>query len=152
MLMFARSGEGQQRLLTSTPTPSCFAGWYWYGSIKMMLCSMACRLQPRPTVWKYRLVGYYRRGVPYLVANDVILIKTLTCSILIKLLKLLLPVTEQQFFCCPWQWEYFSLAILSNKEEEDLKRLIRPCLVPTENQKVFKISRHIEPCGTYMKY
>ena len=62
----------------------------------MMLCSMACRLQPRGR--PCGSTGYYRRGVPYVVANDVILIKTLTCSILIELLKLLLPVTEQQFF------------------------------------------------------
>ena len=28
----------------------------------------------------------------------------------------------------------------------------RPCLVHPENQKVFKISRHIESCGTCMKH
>ena len=27
-----------------------------------------------------------------------------------------------------------------------------PCLVRSENQKVFKIPRHIESCGTCMKY
>jgi len=29
---------------------------------------------------------------------------------------------------------------------------LRPCLVPTKIQKVFKISRHIESCGTCMKH
>jgi len=29
---------------------------------------------------------------------------------------------------------------------------LRPCLVHSENQKVFKISRHIESCGTCMKH
>ena len=28
----------------------------------------------------------------------------------------------------------------------------RPCLVHPENQKVFKISRHIESCNTCMKH
>jgi len=30
--------------------------------------------------------------------------------------------------------------------------LLGPCLVHPENQKVFKISRHIESYGTYMKH
>jgi len=29
---------------------------------------------------------------------------------------------------------------------------LRPCLVHPENQKVFKILRHIESCGTCMKH
>ena len=29
---------------------------------------------------------------------------------------------------------------------------LRPCLVPTKIQKLFKILRHIESCGTCMKH
>ena len=29
---------------------------------------------------------------------------------------------------------------------------LRPCLVHPKRQKVFKIPRHIESCGTYMKH
>jgi len=40
-----------------------------------------------------------------------------------------------------------------NQTPPNLRLLfLRPCLVHTKNQKLFKISRHIESCGTCMKH
>jgi hypothetical protein len=44
------------------------------------------------------------------------------------------------------------LDLVCIKANEKRRASLRPCLVHPENQKVFKIPRHIESCGTCMKY
>ena len=41
---------------------------------------------------------------------------------------------------------------LHTQTHSTTKHTLGPCLVHPENQKVFKISRHIESCGTCMKH